>query len=79
MRGLSTDGANLNLPGPSSRWHVRKGQVKVVIRGDFSFATFLCMAGKEKLSQIILTIYWPQSSQLLLQRRENSITTKIQL
>jgi hypothetical protein len=47
---MSTDNANLRLPGYSSRWIVRQGQVKVGIRGDFSFATFLCMAGKEQVS-----------------------------
>ena len=37
---MSTDGANRSLHGHCSRWTVRKGQVRVGIRGDFSFAIF---------------------------------------
>jgi hypothetical protein len=40
--------------------------LKVGIRGDFSFATFICMAGKEKLSHCALYINKPASKQLPL-------------
>jgi len=61
---MSTDGANHQLPSPSSRWDVRQRQLRVGIRGDFSFATFLCMAGKEKLMSIYLLIQQPQINYL---------------
>jgi len=48
---MSTDGANYQLTGLSSGRLVRESQLRVGIRGDFSFATFSLHGRQRKVDE----------------------------